>query len=698
MARFKFISERRRRNRALPDQGNDPLNFEAATEADRQTEPSEPARTDHAETENPVDVGNGDLQPEDQTVDNEVISDVTSGSNETRNPSPIISRVDYVGPLQSTHVNENEPVQDPDSDDESTVPGEEGIIQEGENQTSNIAAGSPDGNVNVIGDFSDTGVREEHELVEAQQSIEVAHPPQATDPHSSIHLGQGDEHIGSTLTEEFIRQQNYCVVSEAEALPELSQSLFTDLPEFSFEPPAPRVFPTFPTTTFANRRDTLPEETPQGQGLRTELSENVSEPVEVQTLNTHPPRPYVVIQQGGERDRRSIRSPIQRPRHRSISSDEERGTYNPVRSRSDMPNPTSFLKDGEIRPGEQKRKRPRPPRSRIVTRGRATTRAGFSGEVGTSRDATIPMSLNSFRVLSREIALQAVSLYAGTTTEPAHPEGNQALNQLFSTEGAGPTTTEEAAEDLSPNVLPGSPGTVNSDDLPLSHLLPTHSRSVLDVDMIRRYPHFSLSVSGPTDPDLYPTTYFCRVCRISISLEGKGTSAILKHTRTETHLRSEQRYRHEMGLPVYNRAGRRMTDEEIQQEQALFMLAEPIFLAPRRRLVADEFCGPDLMETEPLDILGRQIQMLLSLLRRGGSLDMLIDLWGIVGEHTLHSNGTTNFDWRPRRVFVSTLNVFLLCYLSLLFELFSDSILHIQILHCHGTLLLYVIVNSTFVS
>ena len=267
------------------------------------------------------------------------------------------------------------------------------------------------------------------------------------------------------------------------------------------------------------------------------------------------------------------------------------------------------------------------------------------------------MSLSSFRVLSREIALQAISLYAGTSTEVISPGDGQTLDQLFPAEDVDPAVTGEAGEGLSPPAQPGSPGTVNSDDLPLAHLLPTNSRSILDTDMIRRYPHFSLSVSGPTDPDLYPTTYFCRVCRISISLEGKGTTAILKHTRTETHLRSEQRYRFEMGLPVYNRAGRRMTEEEVQQERSTFMLAEPIFLAPRRRLVADEFCGPDLLETEPLDILGRQVQMLLSLLRRGGSLDLLTDLWKIVGEHTMHSNGTLNFDWRPRRVFVSILNV-----------------------------------------
>ena len=82
-----------------------------------------------------------------------------------------------------------------------------------------------------------------------------------------------------------------------------------------------------------------------------------------------------------------------------------------------------------------------------------------------------------------------------------------------------------------------------------------------------------------------------------------------------------------MGLPVYDGSGRRLSQEEVQREMEIFMRADPILLAPRRRLVNEEFCGPDLLETEPLDILARQIQMLLSLLRCGGSLDLLVDLW-----------------------------------------------------------------------
>ena len=119
-----------------------------------------------------------------------------------------------------------------------------------------------------------------------------------------------------------------------------------------------------------------------------------------------------------------------------------------------------------------------------------------------------------------------------------------------------------------------------------------------------------------------------------------------------------------------------MTAEEVKQEEELFMAVEPIFLAPRRCLVGEEFCGPDLVDTEPLDILGRQVQMILSLLKRGGNLDLLVDLWGIVGEHTQHSNGTTNFDWRPRRVFVSIF----VALLTLSYLLFSS--LFSLLLHC----------------
>ena len=121
-----------------------------------------------------------------------------------------------------------------------------------------------------------------------------------------------DEHIGSTLTEEFIRRQNYCVVSELEALPDLGQTPFTGLPEFSFGEPIARSFPTFPTDTFRSRSPPAQSEeatNTEQTGLRIPLSEDIAGSAEVRALN-QPPRPFVVVQQNGESVRRTVEVPL----------------------------------------------------------------------------------------------------------------------------------------------------------------------------------------------------------------------------------------------------------------------------------------------------------------------------------------------------------------------------------------------------
>ena len=217
-----------------------------------------------------------------------------------------------------------------------------------------------------------------------------------------------------------------------EALPDLGQTLFTDLPEFSFGESIVRSFPSFPTDTFRSRSPPAqPEEAadPEQTGLRVPLSENIAESAEARALN-HQPRPFVVVQESGENIRRTVEVPLQRPRHRSISSDEERGTYEPSRPLSAMPRASSFNEGTKTKPPEQKRKRPLSGRGRNPMRGQTRSRVGHTGALQTTRENTLPLSLSDFRILSRDIALQAVDLYVTSTTGISGPRTGHAVPSL----------------------------------------------------------------------------------------------------------------------------------------------------------------------------------------------------------------------------------------------------------------------------
>ena len=132
-----------------------------------------------------------------------------------------------------------------------------------------------------------------------------------------------------------------------------------------------------------------------------------------------------------------------------------------------MPGAASFDEGTKTKPPEQKLKRTRPGRGRNLVRGQTNSRAGFAGALRTVRENTLLLSLNDFRVLSRDIALHAVNLYVSSTTGTSAPGVERTSPSLLSTASLSQET--EGTEGLPPSPgLPASPGTINSDDLILT--------------------------------------------------------------------------------------------------------------------------------------------------------------------------------------------------------------------------------------
>ena len=57
-------------------------------------------------------------------------------------------------------------------------------------------------------------------------------------------------------------------------------------------------------------------------------------------------------------------------------------------------------------------------------------------------------------------------------------------------------------------------------------------------------------ISGPADPLHNPLMVWCHVCKRYFFIETKGTLEILRHHRTEKHLRRYQRWRYEHLITV----------------------------------------------------------------------------------------------------------------------------------------------------
>ena len=63
-------------------------------------------------------------------------------------------------------------------------------------------------------------------------------------------------------------------------------------------------------------------------------------------------------------------------------------------------------------------------------------------------------------------------------------------------------------------------------------------------------------ISGPADPLHNPYMVWCHVCKKNISVKTKGTLEILRHHRTEKHLRRDQRWRYEHLKSVHSVSGK----------------------------------------------------------------------------------------------------------------------------------------------
>ena len=171
--------------------------------------------------------------------------------------------------------------------------------------------------------------------------------------------------------------------------------------------------------------------------------------------------------------------------------------------------------------------------------------------------------------------------------------------------------------------------------------------------------------SGPADPLHNPYMVWCHICKRNIPIKTKGTMEILRHHRTEKHLRKGQKWRHvhlkSIG-PVTNkthhrirgRNGKLLSKAELAKELPKFIHFELVDIRERFPFY-DDFVRrrPTAMIT-PESRAKTQLCIVADFIQTQGDSSLLRNLWPRISSFTDHQASLCNFDWGEEHLTVSS--------------------------------------------
>ena len=157
---------------------------------------------------------------------------------------------------------------------------------------------------------------------------------------------------------------------------------------------------------------------------------------------------------------------------------------------------------------------------------------------------------------------------------------------------------------------------------------------------------------------------WCHICKKNISIKTKGTLEILRHHRTEKHLRRDQKWRYEHLKSVHPVTGKvqhrvRGRNEkilskiELAKELPKFIHAELVDIGERFPFYDDFVKGTSATIVTQESRAKTQIHLLADFVQHQGDLGMLRKLWSQVGSLTNYQTSYCDFDWGEYRVSVS---------------------------------------------
>ena len=183
-------------------------------------------------------------------------------------------------------------------------------------------------------------------------------------------------------------------------------------------------------------------------------------------------------------------------------------------------------------------------------------------------------------------------------------------------------------------------------------------------------------ISWPADPLHNPHMVWCHICKKNFSIKSKGPYEILRHHRTDRHLRRDQRWRYEhlrsvdpVSGKVQHRVrganGKILTKIELANQLPKFINAELVDIGERFPFYEDFIRGTTTALVTQEARVKTQLCLVGDFIKTLGDLSVLRNLWARMGAFTNHQATVCDFDWGEERISVSIFSV--TCPLSRVF-------------------------------
>ena len=162
--------------------------------------------------------------------------------------------------------------------------------------------------------------------------------------------------------------------------------------------------------------------------------------------------------------------------------------------------------------------------------------------------------------------------------------------------------------------------------------------------------------SEPADPMHIPHMVWCHMSKKNFSVKTKGTVELLRHHRTEKHLRKDQPWHYEhlrsvnpatgrVQHRVRGRNGKIRSEIKLAQELPKFVHTELVDVRERFPFYEDFLKGSTTALVTPLSRVKTQICLIRDFIQHQGDLALLRNLWSRVGSFTDYQTVFHHFDW-----------------------------------------------------
>ena len=163
-------------------------------------------------------------------------------------------------------------------------------------------------------------------------------------------------------------------------------------------------------------------------------------------------------------------------------------------------------------------------------------------------------------------------------------------------------------------------------------------------------------ISGPANPIHNPYLVWCHFCKKNFSIRSKGTMEILRHHRTERHLRRDQRWRYEhlkstdpitlkTQHRVRGRNGKILSKIELAKELPKFIHMELVDIGERFPFYEDFIRGRTTSLITPESRARTQLGMVADFIQSHGDIAILRSMWAKISSITDHQASLCDFDW-----------------------------------------------------